>query len=383
MPTYRSHTTAIASLEDGITFDKPTGVLVGEILIFQVTTTGGTGATITPPEGVTLIRRDNNGTSLAQAIYYRIIQDAESSTYLFTFDNGRNGAGFCVCYMGTEGVLVSDGQANSSSANCTAPTLTPTKNGSLLLFCGGATNTATWTPPTGMEERIDNPKGVTGPTCCLAELQLSNTSATGAKTGTLSGAALNIGQSLIFSPGSLLGNFPLFIKGHLAESAAMPLYSTAGDATTTISGNIPLYVVATTELNGSIPLALLGHLTNSGSCPLFVWAHQGNQGSIPLIIGGNTSLAANFPLFLISSGSSTTSIPLSIVGASPNSSSVPLFLKVNSGENSTIPLTILGPLSLNGSIPLFLSVGHRYLKRKILYIMRDRRISLKIEKRRA
>ena len=111
-----------------VTIPVPTGAVANDVMIAQVTVRGGTGTTLTPPAGWSLVRRDNRGTSTAEGIYVHVVTAAsEPASYTWNFTAGNDAAGGIAAYSGVNTatpVDVSGGQGNASSTSMTAPSIT-------------------------------------------------------------------------------------------------------------------------------------------------------------------------------------------------------------------------------------------------------------------
>lgn len=71
----------------------PSGIASGNLLLTQLNFEGGSGESITPPSGWTLYNRVNNGASgHFIAIFYRVADGSESSTYTYTLGSSRVGS---------------------------------------------------------------------------------------------------------------------------------------------------------------------------------------------------------------------------------------------------------------------------------------------------
>lgn len=73
-----------SSAATSLVLNAPTGTSSGDYMETILTLNGGSGITVTPPSGWTLLNRTNNTTVLGQAIYYRIAGGSEPSTYTWT-----------------------------------------------------------------------------------------------------------------------------------------------------------------------------------------------------------------------------------------------------------------------------------------------------------
>jgi hypothetical protein len=121
-------TGSTASASTQLSVAAPAGLAANDMMLAQIAVAGGTNTAITPPPGWTLVRRDNQATSLAQAIYNHPVSDpsAEPSSYVWNFSRSANAAGAIIAYYGLSGIApvdASNGQGNASSTNVTAPSL--------------------------------------------------------------------------------------------------------------------------------------------------------------------------------------------------------------------------------------------------------------------
>lgn len=197
---------ALAPVAPTLTVSKPTGVAAGHVMIAQVTARGGTGTTITASSGWTLIQRDDSGTTLAQAAYYKVATSSEPASYTWTFNTPQQASGGIVAYSGvdnTNPINANGGQPNPSSTSITAPSITTTVADTMLMGLFGTAVSTTVTPPTGMTERWDiasSGSAATRITSEGADESFAGPGGTGTRVATASAAAVNIGQLLALAP---------------------------------------------------------------------------------------------------------------------------------------------------------------------------------------
>jgi hypothetical protein len=184
----------------------PVGVSLDDLLLAQVTVAGGTATTITPPVcGCwTLVRRDDAGTSLAQAVYRRAASGSEPASYTWTITSNRASGGI-VGYQGVD--LASPVDANAGAADTSgsstavaAPAVTTTRTNDMLVGFFGVRATATFTPPATMSERFDGTAGSgPGPASAAADVAQAATGSSGVRTATASSAGTWVAQLLALS----------------------------------------------------------------------------------------------------------------------------------------------------------------------------------------
>ena len=156
----------------------PSGIAAGHFLIAGIEYQGGTGETITPPAGWTLIERTDSGTSFGIVTYYRVADGSEGASFTWTFSVATRSLGGIIRYTGVDTASPIDvqGEATGSSATPTAPSVVTTQANDLVVaFWGdGATLGQTaenFTPPGGTTERYDITRDV------LAGVELSTAAA--------------------------------------------------------------------------------------------------------------------------------------------------------------------------------------------------------------
>lgn len=181
----------------------PAGALPGDLLLSSVADRGG--ATVTPPDGWTLLRSDASGTRLRLTTYYRIAATSEPPSYTWSFSRASNAAGGIVAYSGVDAAHPIDraaGRANSSSRSITAPSVTTRVDDALLVGVFGIAATATLTPPDGMLEQFEEPNDPHAHDIAIeaADALQPVAGATGAKVARASQSAVNIGQLVAIRP---------------------------------------------------------------------------------------------------------------------------------------------------------------------------------------
>jgi len=189
---------------------KPTSTAANDVMIAHISVRGGTGATITPPAGWTLIRRNDSGTTLATATYYRVATSATAETYTWTVTNGRY-AGSITTFRGvntSNPINVHNGQANASNTTVTAPGVTTTVDNTMLfgMFSGANGNNDvivnSGTP--GLDATTNtlagSSAGPNGNAVGAGHRAFATAGATGNRTATLGTAAVNIGMLIALAP---------------------------------------------------------------------------------------------------------------------------------------------------------------------------------------
>ena len=121
VPTFRSASTADNASTTSLSVTRPAGVVTGDALLAVVDVRGA--PTITAPAGWTLVRVDNNGTTLKQAVYIKIAGSTEATSYAWSFSSTQAAAATILAYVGvhaTSPIDASSGGVNSSSTSILA-----------------------------------------------------------------------------------------------------------------------------------------------------------------------------------------------------------------------------------------------------------------------
>jgi hypothetical protein len=179
-----------------ITESVPAGVAANDFMLAVVSVHGGSGRTISAPGGWTLLRRENQGANLAQAIYYRTASGSEPASYQWTFNASDKATGGIVAYVGVNLVNPIDqssGGVSGVNGNAvTAPSVTTSANNARVVGFFGMNKAGTFTPPGGTNERWDQASGATSSEA--ADLTQAVAGATGAKTATSNQSNAWVGQ---------------------------------------------------------------------------------------------------------------------------------------------------------------------------------------------
>jgi hypothetical protein len=219
--------------------------VAGDMILAIITVRGGTGTTITPPTANgtwNLLSRLNSTTVLAQAIYWKLATQADinDTQVLFTITSNKASAiAIRVIDVDTGIAPQSAGQANASSVNIAAPTLTPRRFGSVSTFGGGTAVGDTIAPPTNYTEPTNGEQASTGGSAATRTTTegsfrlLVNLTATGTITGVAGVAAVNIGHHAMFDPPTTIS--PVAIDSAEVFGALTLSQGAGGPSNSTIS----------------------------------------------------------------------------------------------------------------------------------------------------
>ena len=266
----------VSSTNTSLTFTAPTGTTAGDLMLVQLTVRGGSATTFAAPSGWTLLRRDNNSL-LAQAVYYRFATASEPASYSWTFSPSNRAVGAIAVYRGvdtTTPIDASGGQSNAASLSVTAPSITTTvANARLVGFFGTANGNAAFTPPSGMNERVDlgTSAGPNGATITVTDSTQAAAGATGTRTATATTSASNIGQLVALRPavvvltpgrfnayetstaaGAITGVIKTKIAGASFSLDLVALNSTKTAILTSFTGEVKVELLNTQDNSGTL-----------------------------------------------------------------------------------------------------------------------------------
>ena len=188
-------------------------------MVAEIAVRGGSGTAITAPAGWSLVRRDNNSTTITQALYVRVVgaPASEPASYTWNFTNGNDAAGGIAAYAGvniTTPVDASGGQANGSSTNLTAPSVTVPAghNTDQLVGLFALPNSSTVTGPSGMTQRWSFHATGGGIGIEMSDLALASAGTTGNKVAHAGTAGANLGAVVALRPGGVLSWTPCRLR---------------------------------------------------------------------------------------------------------------------------------------------------------------------------
>lgn len=173
----------------------------GDLLVAQVAVRGVGCASISAPTGWTLVRCEASGTTVAQAVYWKVATAADiAQSFAWSFGSNRRAAGAIAVYQGVDTASPIDahaGQVNASSSSATAPGVTTTvANDMLVALYAAASSSVSIAAPAGMTEEYQDNSGGTGVTASLSDAEVAAIGATGNKVAALGSSQISIGQLL-------------------------------------------------------------------------------------------------------------------------------------------------------------------------------------------
>lgn len=157
-------TGSFTSVTTAWTIARSIAVSTDDVLTLSLTMGGGTGTTVTPPSGWTLIAQANSGTTLATLVYRKVVTNGgtEPSSYAFVVNVAQQGGWGLDRWTGVDLTTQLSGTASTNSGSSTSPAgtamTTADANAMVVFAMGQATGVAAITPPSGMAEaweRVD------------------------------------------------------------------------------------------------------------------------------------------------------------------------------------------------------------------------------------
>ena len=141
-----------------LTLTRPAAAQAGDVLIAQVTAASSTVA-ITPPAGWTAIDTTTSGTSVKDGAYWHVAATNDPTSWAWTFNASVKASGGISAYSGVQTTAPIDATAvtaTGSGTAITAPSVTTTKNNSIVITTFGTRTGTTITPAAGTAERYDS-----------------------------------------------------------------------------------------------------------------------------------------------------------------------------------------------------------------------------------
>lgn len=192
---------------NSITVPKPTGTQANDLLVTVIDVRGA--AAVSPPSGWVLARQDVSGNAVRQVTYYRMAGASEPASYTWGLSAKQGASAVSAAYGGVnpdQPFDASGGRPAANAAQITAPSITTTVDGALLIGAFGIGTNASITPPSGMigQASATMNSGQNKLSTQLADQLLGSAGATGDRVATASTAAPNIGQAIAFRPSTVV-----------------------------------------------------------------------------------------------------------------------------------------------------------------------------------
>jgi len=192
-----SGTTAAAT---SLIIPTPVNVQNGDVMIAAIAIRGGSNVTNLAIDGWgAALFTTNQSTNVQLGLFFKVAS-SEPASYTATWTGSFNAAGgIYAAYNAATGTPTNGNQANSPSVNVVAPSIAPVSGG-MLVFVGGMSAGATFTPPGTMQERIDrvSTAGAANATITFADETIGS-GATGTRTAVSTASGGNVGALVAFA----------------------------------------------------------------------------------------------------------------------------------------------------------------------------------------
>lgn len=199
---FRAATSASGSSTTTLQVSTPPGTAAGDALLASVSVRGKPN--IRQPSGWTLVLKTQLSSTLTQAVYVRIAGGSEPATSTWTFSKAVAAAAGVLAYAGVDPaapVDVAKGQTNAASTQITAPSITTTSDGDVLVGFFAIAQATAITPESALLERYEaTSTGTFRITQAGADQLLSAAGATGPRTATAGASGASIGQLVALRP---------------------------------------------------------------------------------------------------------------------------------------------------------------------------------------
>src|SRR5581483_3155912 len=192
-----------------ISIDRPPGTSAGHVMVASVVISDDDPA-FTAPAGWTLVRQDSIKDMLRQAVYVKVATADEPTSYTWTVPSARRMAGGITTFSGidaTNPIDAVNGQINNAGTAVTAPAVTTSVGGTVLVELAAVASDGVLTPPVGMAEAWEaaapgasTRKNTRGAVASLSQATQPTAGLTGSRTATVSIAGRSIGVLLALRP---------------------------------------------------------------------------------------------------------------------------------------------------------------------------------------
>jgi hypothetical protein len=184
-----------SSSRTSITISKPAGTVAGDVMVASIVQNDA--VPVSAPAGWTPVREDSVDTAIKQSVFVRVAGASEPSSYTWSLGgNFRRITGGISSYSGVDTAHPVDAHngATGQSTNITAPSVTTTTAGAMILHLAGINAEGTISAPADSTERWENTAfNSTNTRDALAESSDSVQASAGA-TGNLTATATQSGR---------------------------------------------------------------------------------------------------------------------------------------------------------------------------------------------
>src|SRR5689334_4227267 len=153
--------TQAATTASALTVTRPSSVAAGHVLVAVVEAGVTAGTPIGTPTGWVLIRRDSNApgySALTQALYYKVAGPSEPTTYTWSLPSPAAITGGMLDFAGLNTSTPVDAHGGSfkpAARSVSAPSVTTTAPGDVIVGFFGVSGRKSFQAPSGMTEEFD------------------------------------------------------------------------------------------------------------------------------------------------------------------------------------------------------------------------------------
>jgi hypothetical protein len=191
--------------EKMLVVSQPSQAQAGEVLVAVVSVRGR--PTVTGPIGWTMVRRDENTTTMAQTYWTHTVASGDPAAWTWTFSGAQAAVGVIGAYSGVDPaapVISSAGQANARSTVIDAPAPQSASSATAVVAAFGIAADVTIDPAAPLTERGETSTPTTQykVAVSLADAPMAATANMPALSAQASQAGASIGQVLVLRAGS-------------------------------------------------------------------------------------------------------------------------------------------------------------------------------------
>jgi hypothetical protein len=195
-----------ASKATSLTLGRPAGTSAGHVMVASIVTSDGT-ASISRPDGWTVVRNDAGSGALRQTIYMKVAGSSEPSSYRWKLSEQGQIAGGLTTYAGVDTAHPIDTHQaavqKSAGKSVTAPSITTTASDARLIQFSAVNAEGTLMAPKGMMQRWLAAAPTGKETDALAasyDARVGTAGPTGSRTATATEPGVAIAVSLALRP---------------------------------------------------------------------------------------------------------------------------------------------------------------------------------------
>ncbi|HEX3568636.1 MAG TPA: hypothetical protein VHT70_03075 [Candidatus Saccharimonadales bacterium] len=357
--TYRSSNTANtgAAAAGSLAVSLPAGVQVGDVLVAGLSVDGGAAVTITPPAGWTSIRT-TSGTSIQNAVYWRLVDGTEPSSYTWTFDTTRAASAVMGAYSGAYPFpppSTAATTANTASTSITMAAGVSTYSGTAVEFI--ATRNTTGTATTSVSGSWTGRADTTTTASAFMETDMSDqakalpTGGLPTNTATCTRSVTSVCISVFLDdahpPLGTLGEDEYFVTGITSATTT----SNFSNVQTNYANELLLAIVSINKDVG----ATVSSITTTGQTWELVGRANTNAGSTELwrtVVATPTRAIGVSVTFSASIVSANITV-MGIAGANPSSNGLGAIGAFTTGSTSGVPPSLSLTTTQNNSWVFF------------------------------